>query len=227
MSEQINLGCCCCCGEAEAVGIMLLSKRTPYGWGWGCFQCGQPEEGAIAVVCEDCGEAEAPLQWFVKGEPLLGDRAPYAELESAPDFEHNLALHPELQYQDDDPVVLVDEATGESLTESQLNEIIASASAKAAAGMVPPYWRNEQSGRLQPAIEALINYGAKPGGSYPPPTPQQLGLIIQYFQLHINAPCWVDCGELAELRAQAQTLQTFEDCDRWLLKAINLGIDPL
>ena len=125
----------------------------------------------------------------------------------------------------EDPVVLYDPYDG-PITDSQLTEIVEQVHRQSQLGELPPYWRNETSGQLQPAIEALINHGSQPD-KFPPPTPQQLGLVIQYFQLYINAPCWQGDSNLVELRAQAQQLQTVEDCDRWLMACLDLGIDPL
>jgi len=74
MTKELNLGMCCRCGTDENVrNIITLHKRSPYGFGWGCVQCNLPAEGAIAVLCDDCLEDEAPIREVVKGEPLKGD----------------------------------------------------------------------------------------------------------------------------------------------------------
>lgn len=222
--EKANFGTCCACGTSENVSsVVLLDKRSPYGHGWGCFLCGLSQDGAIAVVCEKCADEGVPLREFVRGEVANGERASYEELTTAPPFEHDPAFHPELQ---EDPVVLVDENTGEQITDSQLREICENAKRQAREGNLPPYWKNEASGILQPAVIALIEHGANPQ-TYAPPTPQQVGLIKQYFALYINAPCWRVTEELAALREAVQGLQTVEDLDRWLNQAIQEGIDPL
>lgn len=243
-TEVVNFGTCCSCGGTDSVrNVMCLNKRSPYGFGWGCMQCGLPAEGAIAVICDECLEAEAPIREVIKGEAFKGERFPYEETAGWEEFEHDLSQHPEIQHPDDmnarwedivgdalgddldaDPVVLYDPETG-PITDSQLTQIVDKVHQQAQRGELPPYWRNEQSGRLQPAIEALINHGAQPD-KFSPPTPLQLGLVIQYFQLYINAPCW-EGSELAELRKAAQNLRTVADCDRWLMQCLDLGIDPL
>lgn len=222
MTDELNLGTCCACGTEPATGLMMLNKRSPYGCGWGCCQCGLPMEGAIAVLCDACGES-GELKWFCKGEVATGDRAPFAELVEP--FEHNLDRHPELTAYAD-PVVLYDPETG-PITDSQLTQIVEEVHQLSQQGALPPYWRNEQSGKLQPAIVALIEHGGAPH-VYPPPTPEQVALVAQYLQLHINAPCWQEAnGEISALRRSAAQIKTWQDCHDWLKAALEIGIDPL
>jgi hypothetical protein len=95
--EDLDLGTCCACQnpDKQVRNIMSLGFRTPYSFGWGCFQCGLPMEGAIAVLCDECLESDAEIREFVKGEALEKQRAPIAELTEP--FDHDLSKHPEAQ----------------------------------------------------------------------------------------------------------------------------------
>jgi hypothetical protein len=91
MSE--NLGTCCACGGTEAVrNIYTLQKKSPTpGKGWGCFQCDQPQDGAVAVVCDACHDSGAPLKFACKGYPGKDGRVPIAELQGI--HEHDMSKH--------------------------------------------------------------------------------------------------------------------------------------
>jgi hypothetical protein len=103
--DDFSLGPCCVCGGAFGVtNIVMLDKRSPYGHGWGCFECGLPTEGASIVVCDDCIEQYSAekihekAKWFCKpGGPdnYMAGRAPIAELDNAPVHEHDMAKHPD------------------------------------------------------------------------------------------------------------------------------------
>jgi hypothetical protein len=206
---------------------MCLSKRSPYGFGWGCAQCHLPAEGAIVVLCDECLDAEAPIREVIKGPAEQGERLPYEEIANWEDFEHDLSQHPEECNDSDDwdPVVMTDPETGEAIRDSELSAIVERVQQQHRQGQLPPYWKHETSGQLQPAIEAFVNHCAYPD-EVSPPTKQQLGLIIQYFKLYIQAPCWQG-PDIAELRGSANGLQTVEDCRHWLAKCLREGIDPL
>jgi len=53
-----------------------------------------PEEGAIAVICEQCADDGAEATQFVKGPVMEGGRAPRSELVEP--FTHDLSKHTEL-----------------------------------------------------------------------------------------------------------------------------------
>ncbi len=66
----MNLGKCCSCEcESESVrNIITLDKLSPaptLPGGWGCFVCGLPAMGAVAVLCDGC------LDKMVAGENLI------------------------------------------------------------------------------------------------------------------------------------------------------------
>jgi hypothetical protein len=92
------LGPCCACGQSgPAVRYILMLHRlspTP-GKGWGCFQCGLPMNGAIAVICDPCLFAGAEIQFVCTGHPADPDRTPIRELPPG-EFDHNPRLHPEI-----------------------------------------------------------------------------------------------------------------------------------
>jgi len=107
--EDLDLGPCCRCGKIEppAQTLMMLPYRAPVpGTGWGCFQCGRPQDGATAVVCEACTavlEAQrwtptAPmteLQSVCYGNMGDGFRMPVAVWQQVA-FNHDATRHPEL-----------------------------------------------------------------------------------------------------------------------------------
>lgn len=62
------------------------------GKGWGCFVCGLPLNGAVAVVCDDCLESGAEFQFVCTGYPGEDGRTPIGEL-SDEVFEHDLEVH--------------------------------------------------------------------------------------------------------------------------------------
>lgn len=91
------LGPCCICGQSEDVRVILcLDKLCPLpGRGWGCLVCGQPEDGAMAVICGSCssreGWPEVALVWACKGYPATDGRVPIGELVGT--FGHDLTKH--------------------------------------------------------------------------------------------------------------------------------------
>lgn len=100
--DDIDLGTCCLCGGSENVrNVIALDLRAPAssepGGTWGCFQCGRPNEGAIAVLCDACLERHRegePLQFAVQGPPAQNERVPLATLTEK--FEHDMSKHPEV-----------------------------------------------------------------------------------------------------------------------------------
>lgn len=53
-----SLGPCCICRGRDNVGsLLMLDFRAPEpGAGWGCIVCGIANDGATAVLCDDCFE---------------------------------------------------------------------------------------------------------------------------------------------------------------------------
>lgn len=96
--ETIDLGPCCSCQKTgpEVRNIICLDRRGPTpGKGWGCFTCHLPQDGAIAVLCDDCFfDLTAEIIYVCIGYPGIDGRMPIAELANEP-FEHDLAFHPE------------------------------------------------------------------------------------------------------------------------------------
>jgi hypothetical protein len=91
-----DLGPCCACGKAGLMvrNIIMLPVRGPAdGNGWGCFQCGLPMEGAVAVLCDACLESEAEILQVCVGYPYLGHRQ--ARKDFTEPFEHDMSKHPE------------------------------------------------------------------------------------------------------------------------------------
>lgn len=94
--EDEDLGSCCACGETGPAvrNIIMLHKRSPApGKGWGCCLCSLPADGAVAVKCDACLEAEAPLKFACAGYPAKDGRVPIDQLEGV--HEHDMSKHPE------------------------------------------------------------------------------------------------------------------------------------
>ena len=85
------LGSCCVCGTFEGVtNLITLHQRAPVpGTGWGCFLCQLPEDGAVAVTCDQC--LRLKLVWACHGYPHEGKRVPIESLEG--EFDHDHELH--------------------------------------------------------------------------------------------------------------------------------------
>lgn len=90
----IDLGACCACRTRGPTvrNVMMLDKPAPVpGTGWGCFVCGLPSDGAIAVVCDACLQAERPILDVCFGYAAADERVSIATVPGL--FEHNLAMH--------------------------------------------------------------------------------------------------------------------------------------
>jgi len=91
---DLGLGPCCACGCTGpwVRNLLCLPYPAPQpGTGWGCFKCGLPMDGALAVVCDNCLAANAPLRYACLGPPGVGNRVPIQELVGR--FEHRLRFH--------------------------------------------------------------------------------------------------------------------------------------
>jgi hypothetical protein len=87
-----KLGPCCTCGTTTGVrNIIMFDRRAPVtGAGWGCAVCGLPNDGAVAVLCDECMGGEPKTVSI--GFPGEGKRMPVADL---PDeaFGHKPEFH--------------------------------------------------------------------------------------------------------------------------------------
>lgn len=94
MSDDIDLGGCCACRKrGPAVrNIMTLPFRSPTpGFGWGCIVCGLPNDGAVAVLCDACLKADAPIRDVCHGYPKENRRTARESLKEA--FDHDMRFH--------------------------------------------------------------------------------------------------------------------------------------
>jgi hypothetical protein len=86
--------CCHCMRDEQSANLLLLNYDAPIpGTGWGCAQCGLPDDGALAVMCDECMEAEREVRYVCVGRPGAGARTPVESLTAA--FHHRLEHHPE------------------------------------------------------------------------------------------------------------------------------------
>lgn len=91
--DSSSVGPCCACGGTLGVRtVVMLNKKAPVaGTGWGCFVCDLSSDGAVAVLCETCFEAELePIEACV-GYPSAGKRIGIGELTG--EHKHDAAKH--------------------------------------------------------------------------------------------------------------------------------------
>ncbi len=95
LALKSEFGPCCCCGGGKRVrNIVMLSQRAPVpGTGWGCVQCGLPNDGASYVCCDQCLEDSREPTHACKGYLSKGERIPVEDLDPTP-FEHDMSRHP-------------------------------------------------------------------------------------------------------------------------------------
>lgn len=98
MEVHQKLGPCCSCGRDDpkhpARNVLMLQQKSPIpGRGWGCVQCGLPADGAVAVVCDECLQANRPRQFACRGWPGVDGRVAIGELVGS--HQHDLSKHPE------------------------------------------------------------------------------------------------------------------------------------
>ncbi len=96
MDDNPNLGSCCVCGKYDpdvwVRNIIMLDRPAPIpGRGWGCFRCDLPDNGAVAVVCDNC--LTQPLVFACRGYPAKDGRVLYESLTGT--FGHDMSKHPE------------------------------------------------------------------------------------------------------------------------------------
>jgi len=70
----------------------MLPYRAPVrGTGWGCLVCKIPNDGAIAVVCETCGDGEKPILDVVNG--YIGKQQRCLAIDYRTPFQHIARFH--------------------------------------------------------------------------------------------------------------------------------------
>jgi hypothetical protein len=87
--------CCACRRDVPLRNVMCMAFRGPAsaaGKGWGCLVCGLAEDGAFAVICDRCLEAEAPILDVCAGDPADPGRTEAAALRGAP-WVHEMREH--------------------------------------------------------------------------------------------------------------------------------------
>ena len=101
MDTFFDYGTCCIC-EQEIEDPVLLSLsfkiHVESETKWGCYQCGLPNEGAVAVICDDCFD-EDDVDFEDKIKYLMNGgrgRIPVPPVEDRIPHECDLSLHPEV-----------------------------------------------------------------------------------------------------------------------------------
>lgn len=97
LTEPLLPGPCCACEQDVVLlrNIIMLPFRRPNGQGvyggWGCAVCRLPGDGATTYVCDPCLDSDAPILFYVAGEPKQCLRRPVLELTEH--FDHDEAKH--------------------------------------------------------------------------------------------------------------------------------------
>lgn len=101
MTGKHDLGKCCGC-EVDGPQVrnicMLPFKADTPDYGWGCFECGLPCEGAVAVLCDTClngdaSEAVDVIKFAVVGEPSNNHREPMETTKLREPHKHDTTKH--------------------------------------------------------------------------------------------------------------------------------------
>jgi hypothetical protein len=97
-SVHVDLGPCCMCETSQGVtNIIMLDRRCAVpGHGWGCVVCHLPNDGAVAVLCDDCHELYRRRPEYLldacRGHPATEGRIAIEDLPPGP-FAHDLTKH--------------------------------------------------------------------------------------------------------------------------------------
>lgn len=89
-----RIGPCCACGKNDRTvcNVVFLEFEAPVGFvGWGCFVCGLPPRGAVAVLCDACVATDAEPN-FMCGGKYIGDRV-RVEIATRRPFVHDAVKH--------------------------------------------------------------------------------------------------------------------------------------
>ncbi len=201
--EEVDYGPCCACNATGATvrNFLLIEIKAPIpGTGWGCVICSLPADGAIAIVCDPCLEAQRTPISIVYGYPKEKKRC---FITSAEDFKHK-----DIPHEEDECLVKMPDYYDPSFG-------------------TPFYWRQEPTGKLEAAILAYLAHAT---GDRTAPTSQQLLLIVDYLKYWIGAPCWQQPEReywLDRLRARSYSLNTIAEISNWLDDCLRVGLDPL
>lgn len=98
--ETPALGPCCICSKRgeDVRNLIMLDEKAPVpGTGWGCVVCDLPQDGALAVLCDECWRrfdaGEVELLYACKGYAGEGERIAIEALEGQ--HRHDRSRHPE------------------------------------------------------------------------------------------------------------------------------------
>jgi hypothetical protein len=93
--SHTDLGACCACGTFRNVrNVVMLPFRAPEpGKGWGCVLCHLPNDGAVAVLCDDCQHYGILPFRICLGYPGDNKRLPMPSKLNRKPFGHDMTLH--------------------------------------------------------------------------------------------------------------------------------------
>lgn len=97
MDPTEDLGpCCACFGTKNVRNLMMLNLQAPVlGTGWGCVVCRLPNNGALAVICDECLDAHAEIRFVVCGYLLDKKRIKIEEVTEP--FHHDQSYHGDVE----------------------------------------------------------------------------------------------------------------------------------
>lgn len=97
--DQDVISKCCGCNQIKVTNdvLMLDFKGPSPGKGWGCMVCNLPNDGAIAVLCEDCFKAveshTMEIQTIVTGYIQDNQRQPLPPEDQRQPWQHDMEKH--------------------------------------------------------------------------------------------------------------------------------------
>jgi len=90
------LGTCCGCQQPiqGVPHLIMLDIEAPIaGTGWGCYLCHLPNNGALAVVCNECLISQSMLFEVIYGYPESKQRLRFVNMEEPMTPFHHKANH--------------------------------------------------------------------------------------------------------------------------------------
>ena len=98
--SDFDYGTCCVCESVIEDPILIslpFKVHVESESKWGCFQCGLPFEGAVAVICDACvDEHGVNIEDKIKFLMNNKERIPVPPVEIRIPHEHDYSLHSEI-----------------------------------------------------------------------------------------------------------------------------------
>lgn len=97
---------------------------------------------------------------------------------------------------------------------------------------IPLRWQDEQSGTIPTAVKAYLDANIQKNPNLV--TDEQLEIVRAYLEYFVNAPCWNIAAEEnltrrihARLKRDIVKAHSVSAIQRWIFRALEIGMDPL